>query len=77
MAKLNHRSAWLLRHAYSRRPHLLCTFHHLPVDAPPGISMSTVRGLEKAKLIRQTKTPSLFEVTEEGELWIQDHPEET
>jgi hypothetical protein len=64
VAKINYKSAWLLRYAYSRRPHLLCTRH-----------MANVRGLEKAGLLRQTSTPSLFEVTEEGELWIQDHPE--
>lgn len=45
----------------------------LPCDAPLGIDMTNVRGLERAGLVKERG--GVVTITEEGILWCNDNPE--
>jgi hypothetical protein len=60
-SKLNERSAWLLRFMYRIKPRRFYLYKSLPSDAPLGIDVFNVRGLQRARLIKDCGN-GLFEI---------------
>lgn len=51
--QLNERSAWLLRYAVGLLPLGVSATARVPLDAPAGVGMSTVRGLQRIGLLEE------------------------
>lgn len=65
--KLNEGSLWLLRFLVSRLPQGYSVINALPTDHPPGVSMMTMRGLERRGYVRESDQVSgIFYATPEG-----------
>lgn len=63
MRKLQTHSAWLLKFLVRHGPY--CVTTAMPSTAPMGLSMTTMRGLEKRGYARERHS-GIFEATEEG-----------
>ena len=64
--KLNERSKWLLKHTVSKLPYGVASIHPFPCDAPVGVGMSTMRGLQKRGFVKESTNGWVFFATERG-----------
>lgn len=79
MKPLLPRSEWLLRYCYERMVRTggggYCNHLALPADAPSGLCMQTMRGLEKRGLVEEFVN-GCFRPTAEGLKYLQEHNNE-
>lgn len=67
--KLNKNSQWLLKWIYYSPHQCVTRTTSMPCDKPAGISMLTVRGLERAGMLAKDNN-HLFRITEKGKTTV-------
>jgi hypothetical protein len=65
-SKLNADSLWLLRFIVARLPGGYAVTTPMPSDRPPGVSMLSMRGLQRRGLVRESESGGIFYATQEG-----------
>lgn len=59
------RQNWLLEYFWKKHPQGIADVHVVPCEAPAGIGMVNIRGLQRRGLV-QEPAPGVFYLTEQG-----------